>query len=67
MQQIIAAVGEYDGLALSLPALALLDQLGVIVEPAQGLKYSVTIGGAGARPAKFMAKPAGWRVGDLPH
>jgi hypothetical protein len=44
MQQIIASIGENDGLALSPPALPLIDQLGVIVELAQGLKDSVSTG-----------------------
>jgi hypothetical protein len=44
MQQIVASIGENDGLALPPPTLALLDKFGVIVEPAQGLKHSVTTG-----------------------
>ena len=46
MEQIKAPVGENDSLTLPPPALALLDKLGVIVEPAQGLKNSVTSGPA---------------------
>jgi len=42
MKQIVASIGENHGLALRAPALALLDKLGVIVEPAQDL--SVTTG-----------------------
>jgi hypothetical protein len=44
MQQIVASIGEDDGLALLPPELALPDEFGVIVEPAQGLKHSVTTG-----------------------
>jgi hypothetical protein len=42
MQQIVASIGENDSLTFLPPALALLDKLGVIVEPAQDLKHSVT-------------------------
>ena len=44
MQQIVAAVRENDGLTLAPPLLALLGKLGVSVEPAQGLKDSVSTG-----------------------
>jgi hypothetical protein len=42
MKQIKASIGENDGLPLPPPALALLDELGVTVEPAQDLKDSVS-------------------------